>query len=50
MANIENMNELAVTHGPKIIVGLLFIALAFAVAYLIRLILRRLFQKYDWAF
>ena len=50
MANIENMNELAVTHGPKIIVGLLFIALASAAAYLIRLILRRLFQTYDWAF
>jgi small-conductance mechanosensitive channel len=49
MENIENMNELAIHHGPRIAVGLLIILLVFLVACVIRLVLRRLFRKYEWA-
>ena len=49
MENIEQMNDMAIAHGPRIAVGMALIIGAFVAAYLIRLILKRLFRKYDWA-
>jgi small-conductance mechanosensitive channel len=46
---LDNMNESAMIYGPKIVVGLLIITLAVLAAYLIRLVLKRLFRKYEWA-
>lgn len=49
MENTEKLNALAISHGPKIVVGLLMIALTFVAAYLILLTLRRLFRRQEWA-
>lgn len=49
MENLDNLNELTITYGPKIVIGLLIITLAFLAAFLIRFALKRLFRKYEWA-
>jgi small-conductance mechanosensitive channel len=46
---VKNLNESAMIHGPRIVVGLLIITIAIFASSLIRIALRRLFRKYDWA-
>ncbi len=49
METIEQVNDMAVAHGPKVAAGMTLIVGSFVAAYLIRLLLKRLFRKYDWA-
>ena len=49
MDKVEEINRLAVTHGPQIVVGLIIIIAAVLAAILVRLVLRRVFRKYIWA-
>ncbi len=45
---VEKASELALAYGPRIIVGLILIAIAVLAALLIRSILRRVFRKFVW--
>ena len=49
METIEQVNDIAIAHGPGIALGMATIVGSFLIAYLARLILKRLFRKYDWA-
>jgi len=49
MENVEQVNDLVTTHGPRIVVGLVVIAVAIVVATLVRLVLRRAFGGFVWA-
>ncbi len=47
--SIGQLNALAISYGPKITVGLLMILGTAVTAYLVRVVLRRLFRQYEWA-
>lgn len=45
---VRTIGELVLAHGPRIIVGLILIAIAVLAALLIRSVLKRVFRKFVW--